>query len=194
LIRGKDKDSVEKISSCLSIFVTRSKSICPWLSEQLKMTLLAEYQIIGVPYNIIIPFSISSISTIFDIEEETLIAPQYKRGYIQPILLQHSWKCEELYLTHVHSILFELGMYSSYYYHLNFVEDNDNSKTQLKNEFFKKLQIQECDMEIIKYFADVVKKQHSSRLSGMKEAPRIRIDYSEVFLFRKNGKSERYFE
>jgi len=80
--------------------------------------------------------SISCISSIFDVEEETLISPLYKRGYIQQILLAKAWKSEEFYLAYVHSILFEIGMYSSYYYHLYCVSDidpDDDNNTRERN-------------------------------------------------------------
>jgi len=76
IVKGsiENREIVEKTVNALSIFVPKLKKVLPW-TDKLKLIQVGNNQIIGTSTHSVVPISVSSISSVLNIEEEILISP-----------------------------------------------------------------------------------------------------------------------
>eukprot|EP01129_Flabellula_baltica_P011748 TRINITY_DN5195_c0_g1_i2.p1 TRINITY_DN5195_c0_g1~~TRINITY_DN5195_c0_g1_i2.p1 ORF type:complete len:519 (+),score=85.53 TRINITY_DN5195_c0_g1_i2:178-1734(+) len=137
IIQGSEVEKVMALVRTLSIFICGNKSVLEW-TDTLSITLLRYHKIIGVSSDVSIPSIVANYSSLLNIDDHTLIAPRYRNGITLHQIFNHKkkWRDEKILLGYVHTVMFELAMFSTYYYHQCCLRSNpvdgDFSNLELK--------------------------------------------------------------
>jgi hypothetical protein len=82
--------------------------------------------IIGVAKGRLLSKAIEKHVTIWDWEQEILVAPPYYGQLIDQLLaVKKLWPDESTFMGHFHTVLYDLSMKAALYYHTNCVDTND---------------------------------------------------------------------
>ncbi|CAH1799242.1 unnamed protein product [Owenia fusiformis] len=143
-----------------------------------------------------VPLSYNFV-TVFDVERQTLWAPQYQGNLITVLVKkrQQFLDNEQAFVAYIHCFLMDLSMKSFLYYH-GFCLSKSNAANSRQNtgedfeteslEFLNRIGITEADAKMVQNFAEVVKWQQTMETfsDSPTPTPTVQLQFPQSTLFK----------
>ncbi|XP_064628612.1 uncharacterized protein LOC135488102 isoform X2 [Lineus longissimus] len=203
VVIGKLERDVKDALTTLGLFVpgysSRRKTVVLSQNQPLKITDLSKLTLIGLikpekkSAEHLVPESIKRYVTVLDLDKKNLFSPEYEGGVLKKVLkLKKVFMSDEAYLAFIHCEQFppllnqslKVGELTKSY---DFNRENDKQLV----EFLADLGVENGDIPIVKYFAEIIQIQqtddfYTDKRTGLpdKPAPSVRLDYRQTNVFK----------
>lgn len=195
-----DENVIRRLIRVLWLFVpghSSQRQVITWQETPLDARDLSRVKLIGLCNKSTQPIGphIKPYVSYWDCSSGKLWTPSYTGELLKPIVSRtKDKKNEEVFLTHIHSVLMEIAMKAFVYYHGYCISLNGTKRSptfelsprkchtvisdkaifkKLKMAFLQKLGIKNSDVDIIEYFVDVIREQQLAEwgLEGANGSP-----------------------